>query len=119
MPLLAKVSFPDQEVEDFRFSPQECRLEIRMSGAWLDVEGGLELGASLLVIGGWTGTQARTYDPGRGTWEEQALPTALRDLCEAEFSEELVVLRGFTKDTGLWTELGVTHASTLELQVGD
>jgi hypothetical protein len=116
LPLLAKVSFPDYDVDAFRFSPHERRLEIVMSGAWLDVDGGRDLGPSALIIGDWTRIESRSYDIVSKAWEKQDVPVALKDLCEAEFREMIVTLRGFATDSGLWTELLVTCPSILLLQ---
>jgi len=52
--------------------------------------------------------RARTFHPQGETWALASAEEGLRDVCEAEFDSAMVVLRGFSKVSGLWTEFVFT-----------
>ena len=118
MPSLAAISFPDQRVDLWQLSDTPPTLEIHVSGAWLASAGGHELGPSRLAIAGWKAIVFEEYEPSEKLWRPQTPPSGLKDLCEVEFSDELVLLRGFAQATGLWTQVRIVRPSSMELHSG-
>ena len=117
LPLLADVSFPDFEVEHFLVDIGQRRLEIKVSGAWLNGNHGGELGPVRLVIGDWDFLNCRSYDRSGDEWIAMPAPAVLKDLCEAEYSHLQVCIRGFERTSGLWTEIKVLSPAQLFLTV--
>lgn len=53
----------------------------------------------------WRQLEVRVYDAAAEQWAIETAGTELRDVCEAEFESTDVVLRGFSRTGGSWTEL--------------
>ena len=101
---LARLSFPDAQVETVDLDPCARRMALRVDGAWLDSEGARSIGAGELVITGWDRLDVRAYEHEAQKWSKIEF-TPLRDICEFLVDESAIVLRGFAKDSGLWTEV--------------
>lgn len=101
---LARLSFPDAQVERIDLDLPARRLTLRVDDAWLDSEGARCIGAGELVITGWDRLDARVYDHAADKWSNVTF-TPLRDICEFLVGESTIVLRGFAKDSGLWMEV--------------
>lgn len=101
---LAHLSFPDAQVEGVDLDLQARRMALRVDGAWLDSEGVHAIGAGELVIDGWDHLDVRVYEHETEKWSKVAF-TLLRDICEFQADASTIILRGFAKDSGLWTEV--------------
>lgn len=108
---LSLLSFPDAQVESVDLDLPAKRLTLRVDGAWLDREGVGRIGAGALVLAGWERLEVRRYDHERDAWSGVAF-TPLRDICEFCADASRSVLRGFARDTGLWTEVAATGPQT-------
>lgn len=101
---LILLSFPDAQVEYAHLDRHSRRLKLRVDNAWLDSDGGSFIGAGELVIAGWDYLDVRVYQHETDRWSNVAF-TSLRDICEFLVTASMIVLRGFAKDSGLWTEV--------------
>lgn len=101
---LAHLSFPDAQVERAELDLPSRRLTLRVDDAWLDIEGVRGIGAGELVITDWDQLDVRVYDHETDKWSNGAF-TPLRDICEFLVTASSIVLRGFAKDSGSWTEV--------------
>lgn len=102
MPTLAALTFPDFAVLGFRLDNGTPRLNIEMEGAWLDLDGGREIGRGKLVIEGWSAMSVSRYDHELWTKISDIAEESLKDICEIEFGPS-TTLGGFSARTGLWT----------------
>jgi len=101
---LNRLSFPDNQVLDMQLT--ENMLVILLNGAWLETTRQGELfNSCYLVLKNWQDLYIRRYDI-EEQWSELSMDTTdfLKDICEAEFSEKQVTLRGFGSQSGLWLE---------------
>lgn len=103
---LARLSFPDSQIEGIDLDLSARRMALRVDGAWLDSEGGRSIGSGELVITGWDHLDIRVYEHDTDRWLKTGF-TPLRDICEFLVDSSTIVLRGFAKDSGLWTEVAV------------
>ena len=101
---LAHLSFPDSLVESIGLDLHTRRLALRVDGAWLDNQGLRSIGPGELVITDWAHLTVRVYHHQTDQWLTAEF-TPLRDICEFHVDSSRIVLRGFAKDSGLWTEL--------------
>lgn len=101
---LTFLSFPDAQVECVHLDRSARRLALRVDHAWLDIVGVGDIGAGELVITGWDQLDVRVYDHETDKWSKVAF-APLRDICEFLVTAATIVLRGFAKDSGLWTEV--------------
>ncbi len=101
---LVHLSFPDAQVEAVDLDARARRMALRVDGAWLDSGLARSVGAGELVITGWDRLDVRAYEHGAQKWSNIEF-TPLRDICEFLVDESAIVLRGFAKDSGLWTEV--------------
>lgn len=108
---LCQLSFPDAQVEHVELDLHAKQLTLRVDGAWLDGEGAGRIGAGELVVTGWEQLEVRRYDHERDTWSRVAF-APLRDICEFCVDAARIVLRGFARSSGLWTEVAATGAQT-------
>lgn len=107
---LQQLSFPDYSVLEMQVSTSENLLVIFVEAGWLSTpHGGEELKHGTLLFKNWETLQVKLYDHENYRWIEPTGPPVdtLTDLCEAEFSEHHVLLRGFGKHTGQWLEYKV------------
>lgn len=104
-PSLKALSFPDCMVAGFSLDVGAGEAVVAMSGAWLDGALNNPIGPGRLAISGWSSLICRTFDHAAGTWVPSSAVEPLKDICEAEFGEELIVMRGFSAASGLWIEL--------------
>ena len=104
MPALRELSFPDYAVRAFVCDAAARHAAVSVDGAWLADGEGRAVGPGQLVIVRWTALQVKTFDPRGNYWSSVPAGEPLKDLCEAEFKSDQVVLRGFSKVSGLWTE---------------
>lgn len=108
---LSHLSFPDAQVERADLDLPARRLSLRVDDAWLDIEGVRGIGAGELVITGWDQLEVRVYDHETDKWSNVAF-TPLRDICEFLVNASTIVLRGFARDSGLWTEVSAVGDQT-------
>lgn len=101
---LAKLSFPDAQVETIDLDLDARRMALRVDNVWLDSEGVRSMSAGELVINGWDRLDIRAYEHHTQKWSKIEF-APLRDICEFLVGESAIVLRGFAKDSGLWTEV--------------
>lgn len=111
--MMTFLSFPDFEVIKMDFKPCDKALNIYMEGAWLDLNGGEKLGKGVLLFENWISLTIQTFDSTleKLTTVDLEKFEPLRDICEIIFTNSSVTLCGFTKYTGLWTELNIYNAS--------
>lgn len=101
---LVHLSFPDAQVETVDLDSHARRMALRVDGAWLDNGSVRSIGAGELVITGWDRLDVRAYEHEAQKWSTTEF-TPLADICEFLVNESAIVLRGFAKDSGLWTEV--------------
>jgi hypothetical protein len=101
---LAHLSFPDAQVKSVDLDLPARRLALRVDGAWLDSQGASAIGAGELAISGWDHLDVRVYEHEAEQWSKVGF-TPLRDICEFLTDASKIILRGFAKDSGLWTEV--------------
>lgn len=101
---LVHLSFPDAQVEAVDLDAHARRMALRVDGAWLDNGSARSIGPGELVITGWDRLDVRAYEHEAQKWSNIEF-TPLRDICEFLVDESAIVLRGFAKDSGLWTEV--------------
>lgn len=100
------LSFPDFDVEKVEFSSADKALKVFVSGAWLDVTGGQELGKGCLYFADWEDFSIHRYDSLNEKWSNVSAMNIdpLKDICEIKFDDSSICLFGFTKQYGQWTE---------------
>ena len=105
------LSFPDFEVSKMELSSLDRMLQIQIEGAWLDVEGGMQLGKGTLFFYGWENLQISRFDPITEKWSiiGGASDEILRDLPDVSFSESITCLYGFGRSSGQWMEWKITR----------
>ncbi len=110
-PMMKHLSFPDFEVTKMELSFLKKTLEIQIEGAWLDVEGGMQLGKGSLFFYDWENLLISRFDPIAEKWSiiSGASIEPLRDLPDASFSESVTCLCGFGRSTGQWMELKINR----------
>lgn len=101
---LVHLSLPDAQVETVDLDARARRLALRVDGAWLDNGSARSIGPGVLFIAGWDRLDVRAYEHDAQKWSNIKF-TPLRDICEFIVSESAIVLRGFAKDSGQWTEV--------------
>lgn len=101
-PELKALSFPDSRVLATSVDFLRKRAAISVDGAWLDIAGGRELGAGELRLTEWASVTFQEYLRGSEHWATCETHVGLKDLCEVELSNDLVVL--FSSTTGNWAE---------------
>lgn len=96
------LSFLDFQVEKIEFHPKKKKLKVFVDGAWLDTNGGHQLGKGVLFFENWDDLSVDNFDS-TGTRFEPPIEY-LEDLCELEIDDSSVVLRGFGKELGHWVK---------------
>ena len=101
---MKNLSFPDFDVEKFEFSPQKKELKIFIEGAWLDMDGGSQLGKGILYFNDWENLSISRFDPNIEKWSDlnESSVEPLKDICEMKFNDSTISLYGFGKKTGHW-----------------
>ncbi|NGX46713.1 MAG: hypothetical protein K1000chlam3_00074 [Chlamydiae bacterium] len=104
--VMKNLSFPDFDVEKIEFFPKDKKLKIYIEGAWLDVDGGSQLGRGILYFNDWENFLVSRFDPDTEQWLLINVfdIEPLKDLCEVKFNNETICLYGFGKRTGHWIE---------------
>lgn len=95
------MTFPDFAVLDFGLDGGGRRLVIEMEGAWLDLDGGREVGHGRLVIEGWSEMVVSRYENDAWVDVADATEESLKDICESDIGPT-TTLCGFSARTGLW-----------------
>jgi hypothetical protein len=113
MPMLRELSFPDSAVSSFNYDEKRRVLEIEMEGAWFGGSNGEEVGRGTLISRDWSLTEVREYDAESESWRPVTGDASLKDLAEAEISENSAILRGFSYKSGLWTEWNIHGGTTV------
>ena len=103
---MQNLSFPDFDIEAIEFLPKDKKLMISVEGAWLDIDGGYQLGKGTLYFNDWENLVVSNYDPDTEQWLIINNPSIdpLKDLCEFKFNGKSIYLYGFGKNTGHWIE---------------
>jgi hypothetical protein len=111
---IKKLSFPDFEVENMEFSPQEKRLRICVAGAWLDIADGILLGEGTLFFDAWENLLITRFDPITEKWsnimEGDFSFESLKDICEVKVFDSTIFLCGFGRKSGKWMEWKIINA---------
>lgn len=82
-------------------------MAIEISGAWLESDsGGKELGKRTLFFSDWKELDIRQYYPDANQWIKLSCSSfeVISDICEFDYLNQQIYLRGFGKKSGLWTE---------------
>ncbi len=110
--MMKNLSFPDFDVEKIEFSPKEKKLKIFVEGAWLDINGGFELGKGVLCFSNWEDLSISRFDPCAEKWSNisEVKVEPLKDLCEVRFDDSTICLYGFGKQIGHWMEWKIQKA---------
>jgi hypothetical protein len=110
--MIKNLSFPDIEVENMEFSPQEKTLKIFVDGAWLDVDGGVKLERGILFFKEWESLSINRFNSTTEKWSsvEEFEAEPLRDLCEVNFFDSTISLCGFGTQIGQWVEWKIVNA---------
>lgn len=109
---MKNLSFPDFEVEKIEFSSEEKKLKIYIEGAWLDLNGGCQLGRGILYFNDWEDFSINRFDPQTEKWSHINASDVdpLKDICEVKFSDTFICLYGFGKQIGHWLEWKIQKA---------
>ena len=110
--MIKNLSFPDFEVEKMEFFLQEKVLKISVEGAWLEINGGIQLGKGVLFFKDWESLSINRFNSTSEKWSpiEEASAESLRDLCEVKFFDSVISLCGFGSHTGQWIEWKIVNA---------
>lgn len=100
----------------FDYDIYEGRLVVAIERAWLSA-GGVSVGRGRLAVQQFRSLTVREYNFDEGGWLPSTPLEKLKDLCEVDFTGDQVLLRGFSRGSGLWTEFniagGVAYYETL------
>lgn len=109
---MQNLSFPDFDVEKIEFVPKEKKVKIFVEGAWLDIDGGFQLGRGILYFSDWENLSISRFDPHTEKWTylNELAAEPLKDLCEVKFADPTICLYGFGKQTGYWMEWKIQKA---------
>lgn len=102
------LSFSDFDVIDVKFDALEKNLLITVEGGFLQKSEdiGINLGIGKLSFTAWVNFEVQQYVSKDSCWINPPLEgfEKLKDICESFLQDGNVVLRGFGKQTGFWTE---------------
>lgn len=110
---LEKLYFPEALIKELEILLEDRYLKIAVDKAWLDINGGIDLGEGILIFTEWKKIKIKRYDHLIKNWIEIDLKypiEPLKDLCEFSFSKEEIYLRGFGSVIGQWMEWKIEHA---------
>ncbi|MGL4348416.1 MAG: hypothetical protein ACRCSV_03035 [Chlamydiales bacterium] len=67
---------------------------------------GVELGKGILYFNNWENFSINRFDPYKEEWVHlnESIIELLKNICEVKFSDSIVYLYGFGKQTGQWLE---------------
>lgn len=104
--LMKNLSFPDFDVEKMEFNPEKKTLKVFVTGARLEIDGGLLLDNGFLFFWEWGNLSIIRYDHVIDKCFELEFSNAeeLIDLCEVKWLNSDVFLCGFGKQIGQWVE---------------
>ena len=102
--VIRSLSFPDMQVREIEFVPEETILNVVVEGAWLEIDDGIELGLGTLVFTGWDAVSVNRFDAKTEQWEKMDFAEPLKDICEFRFQDTETCLRGFGKESNQWLE---------------
>lgn len=100
--MVKNLSFPDFEVEKI--------LKIFVKGAWLEMDGGIQLGKGILFFKNWKSLSINRFNPTSEKWSPMEKAESLKDLCEVKFFDSITSLCGFGNHTGQWIEWKIANA---------
>ena len=100
------LSFPDTNIISMDIKNKS--LEICVDAGYLDAPFNFLMGKGSIIFADYQTINIRSYNPELKQWFESS--ETLKDLCEVEFSDN-VRLAGFSKKSGLWTELTLISPS--------
>ena len=95
-----QLSFPDSNI--LTMIIHDDGLDMTVDSGFLDSPIELTMGTGFIKFTKCQDIKIRSYNPDSKLWYDTC--EILKDLCEVEFREN-VILRGFGKKSGLWTEL--------------
>ena len=104
--------FPDFDIERIEVTPERKKIKIFVEGGWLDIDGGIQLGKGVLYFDDWENFSISSFDPYTEQWSylNELAIEPLKDLCEVKFSDSVIYLYGFGKQTGHWMEWKIQKA---------
>ena len=107
-----KMSFPDFNVIDIVFKPDEKYLEIQVDGAWIENEltEGRELGKGKLRFRAWENFEIFQYNQNLDNWVKIQFDDfdPIKDICEVKCLKEQICIQGFGNKSGAWTEYKIS-----------
>lgn len=111
--MMKHLSFPDFTVEKIDFSPEEKTLKIFVDGAWINIDGGYQLGKGVLYFNKWEHLSIKRLNPNTEKWSNvsELIIEHLKDICEVKFSDSAICLYGFGKQIGHWMEWKILKAT--------
>lgn len=110
--IMQNLSFPDFGIEKIEFAPKGKKIKIFVEGAWLDLDGGSQLGRGVLYFDDWENLSISRFDLHTEKWSHlnESAIEPLKDLCEVKFADSTICLYGFGKETGHWMEWKIQKA---------
>lgn len=81
-------------------------MKIFIDGAWLDIDGGIQLGKGVLYFNDWDNFSINRFDPYTEKWVNMNRSELefLKDICEVKFANSKVCLYEFGKQMSQWLE---------------
>jgi hypothetical protein len=112
--MMSNLSFPDFCVKKLDFSLKKKNLKLFVEGAWLDIDGGEQLGRGILFFDGWSSLTIKRFNPISESWSH--LPNteleSLKDICEFKSIDSTFYIYGFGKQTGYWIEWKICNSKS-------
>ncbi|MBS0607618.1 MAG: hypothetical protein JSR57_11765, partial [Verrucomicrobia bacterium] len=93
-------------------SSENKKMKVFVEGAWLEINGGAQLGKGILYFNDWESFLISRFDPQTEKWSEVSEYEfePLKDLCEVKFTDSTTYLYGFGKQIGHWMEWKIQKA---------
>ena len=110
--IMKNLSFPDFDIEKIELSFKEKQITIFVDGAWLDIDGGSQLGKGVLYFNDWENLSISRFNPHTEKWSDanESAIEPLKDLCEVKFVGSTICLYGFGAQIGHWMEWRIQKA---------
>lgn len=110
---ISGIEFPDCDILTYSFN--ESRLDLTTDGAYIEGKG-LVKEKILVTIESWDEVSVARYSEGIETELDINESGILREICESEFSKDLVKLAGFEKNSGHWQTMKFLN-STVSISI--
>ncbi|MBI2601427.1 MAG: hypothetical protein HYW48_00075 [Deltaproteobacteria bacterium] len=102
---LQQMSFPDGDVTNFSMNLSNGTLTFTCSDAFVRIKRRWFIDVHVTVT--FDSVKVTEYDAEPGVHKVEVLFSkdyALKDICEFEYSNSTITMRGYTKGRGFWTE---------------